>query len=122
MTPGPVFTTATFLGYLFAGIPGAILATVAIFLPGFILVPFLDRLVGLIESRPLIRLLLDAVNAAVIGLILGVGYQLALVSVHSWPTAAIALVAFPLILWKPLASPLVVVLAAVIALVSGAVR
>jgi chromate transporter len=108
ITPGPVFTTATFLGYLFAGIPGALLATVAIFLPGLLLVPFLDRLVSMIEARRSLRILLDGVNAAVIGLIIGVGYQLGLASVHDWLTAAIALVAFPLILWKPLATPAVV--------------
>jgi chromate transporter len=109
ITPGPVFTTATFLGYLFAGIPGALLATLAIFLPGFVLVPFLDRLVALMERNRLVRNALDGVNAAVIGLIVGVGLQLGRASIDDWLTAAIALLAFLVVLWKPLAAPVAVV-------------
>ena len=69
ITPGPVFTTATFLGYLFAGVPGALLATLGIFLPGFLLVPLLDRIVVAIEHRAGVQAFLDGVSAAVVGLI-----------------------------------------------------
>jgi chromate transporter len=69
LTPGPVFTTATFIGYLLAGIPGAIVATVGIFLPAFVLVgashPFLPRL----RANPTISLAIDGLNAAAVGLI-----------------------------------------------------
>jgi chromate transporter len=109
VTPGPVFTTATFLGYVFAGLPGALLATLAIFLPAFVLVPFLDRLVALVERHRLLRNTLDGVNAAVIGLIVGVGFQLGRTSIDGWLTAAIALVAFLIVFWKPLAAPVAVV-------------
>ena len=122
ITPGPVFTTATFLGYLFAGVPGALLATVAIFLPGLVLVPFLDRLVSIMEARPAVRTLLDGVSAAVIGLIIAVGYQLGVAAVHDWLTALIAVLAFPLILWKPLATPAVVVAGAAAGLVAFNLR
>ena len=122
VTPGPVFTTATFLGYLFAGVPGALLATLAIFLPGLVLVPFLDRLVALVETHPLVRHGLNGVNAAVIGLIVGVGLQLARTSIDSWLTAAITLLAFLIVLWKPLAAPVAVVGGAVAGIVMRTVH
>ena len=95
VTPGPVFTTATFLGYLFAGIPGALLATLAIFLPGLALVPLLDRVVKVVESRQVLGTFLDAVNAAVIGLIIAVALSLARASVIDLLTAILAAAGFP---------------------------
>jgi chromate transporter len=69
LTPGPVFTSATFIGYLLAGIPGAIVATVAIFLPAFVLVgathPFIDR----IRANAALSAAIDGLNAAAVGLI-----------------------------------------------------
>ena len=69
LTPGPVFTTATFIGYLLAGIPGAVVATVGIFLPSFVLVgvshPFLPRL----RANETISIAIDGLNAAAVGLI-----------------------------------------------------
>jgi len=108
VTPGPVFTTATFLGYLFAGIPGALLATLAIFLPAFALVPFLDRVVRLVDQHRVLRLFLDAVNAAVIGLIIVVGFEIARSSLVDGLTVGLAVLVFPLILWRPLAAPIAV--------------
>lgn len=69
LTPGPVFTTATFLGYLIAGIPGAVVATVGIFLPALVLVglahPFLPR----IRGNAVLSAAIDGLNAAAVGLI-----------------------------------------------------
>jgi len=69
LTPGPVFTTATFIGYLLAGIPGAVVATIGIFLPAFVLVgvshPFLPRL----RANQTISTAIDGLNAAAVGLI-----------------------------------------------------
>ena len=112
-TPGPVFTTATFLGYLFAGVPGALLATLGIFLPGF-LVPLLDRIVRLTERRAWARGFVDGANAAALGLIAAVTLQIGRAALVDPVTAVIALVALGII-WKwPLASPGVVLAAAVI--------
>lgn len=104
-TPGPVFTTATFIGYLVAGVPGAVLATIAIFLPGFLMVPFLDRLVAAVERRTWARAFLDGVNAAVLGLIVAVALELGRAAVVDVPTAVIAAVAFGVSLRWPLAAP-----------------
>ncbi|HZD39021.1 MAG TPA: chromate efflux transporter [Actinomycetes bacterium] len=76
VTPGPVFTTATFVGYVVAGMPGAILATIGIFLPSFVLVGLLARLVRHVRDHLWSAALLDGVNAAALGLMAGVTWQL----------------------------------------------
>jgi chromate transporter len=113
-TPGPVFTTATFLGYLFAGVPGALLATLGIFLPGFILVPLLDRIVHLTERRAWARGFVDGANAAALGLIAAVTLQIGRSALIDPLTVVIALVALGVVWRWPLASPGVVLAAAVV--------
>lgn len=76
VTPGPVFTTATFLGYVIAGLPGAFLATVAIFAPSFVFVGLLTRLADWLRSRAWTSALLDGVNATALALMAGVSLQL----------------------------------------------
>ncbi len=83
MTPGPVFTTATFIGYVIAGLPGALAATLGIFLPSFFFVGLLASLLEKTKTSPLLRAFLDAVNAASLALMAAVTWQLA---VHAlWP-------------------------------------
>jgi chromate transporter len=77
VTPGPVFTTATFIGYVTAGFWGAVLATVGIFLPSFFFVALLTRLVAWMRASPTLGAVLDGVNAAAIGLMAAVSAQLA---------------------------------------------
>jgi chromate transporter len=93
VTPGPVFTTATFIGYILGGVPGAILATIGIFLPAFVFValttPFLPRL----RKSKLLSALLDGVNVASAGLMAGVTVELARSSILDVPTILIAVVA-----------------------------
>ncbi len=75
-TPGPVFTTATFIGYLVGGFPGAFVATAGIFLPAFALIPIIDPLARQIRKRRITANLLDGLNAAALGLMGGVLVQL----------------------------------------------
>ena len=72
LTPGPVFTTATFIGYLLAGLPGAALATIAIFLPSFVLVAAVNPLVARLRRSSWAGSLLDGVNIAAVGLMAAV--------------------------------------------------
>jgi chromate transporter len=77
VTPGPVLTTATFIGYLLHGFAGAVVATTAIFLPAFFFVSILERVFGRFGASPNARRFLDLVNATAIGLMAGVTMQLA---------------------------------------------
>jgi chromate transporter len=75
-TPGPVFTTATFVGYLIAGSPGAVLATIGIFLPAFVFVAASSPLIPRLRRSPWAGGFLDGVNAASLGLMAVVTWQL----------------------------------------------
>ncbi|HUH99381.1 MAG TPA: chromate efflux transporter [Anaerolineales bacterium] len=77
VTPGPVFTTATFIGFLLGGLPGSILATLGIFLPSFIYVAISSLVIKQIRNSPWASRFLDGVNAASLGLMLAVSLQLA---------------------------------------------
>jgi chromate transporter len=76
LTPGPVFTTATFVGYLLGGAPGAAVATVGIFLPAFVFVAASGPLVPRLRRSPAARAVLDGVNVASLALMLVVTIQL----------------------------------------------
>jgi chromate transporter len=76
-TPGPVFTTATFIGYQTGGFLGAFLATIGIFLPGFILVSLTNPLIPKIRQSKVLSNLLDGINVAAIGLMAAVTIELA---------------------------------------------
>ncbi len=90
-TPGPVFTTATFIGYLIQGIPGAILATIGIFLPAFVLVGLLNPIIPKLRSSKLIASVLDGVNVASWGLMAVVSLKLGISAVVDIPTTLLAL-------------------------------
>jgi len=90
ITPGPVFTTATFIGYLLGGPSAALAATVGIFLPAFVFValsgPFIPRL----RASPVAGAFLDGLNVASLALMACVSWQLARVALIDWPTLALA--------------------------------
>jgi chromate transporter len=93
MTPGPVFTTATFVGYLVAGVPGAAVAPVGIFLPAFVFVALLHPLVPRLRGNPWTAAMLDGVNVAAVGLMAAVTLVLGRDAIIDPVTASIAVAA-----------------------------
>ncbi len=89
-TPGPVLTTATFIGYLVAGLPGAVVATAGIFLPSFVFVRLLGPILPRIRERRWAGALLDSVNAAAVGLMAAVTLTLTAGALTGWQAWAIA--------------------------------
>jgi chromate transporter len=101
VTPGPVFTTATFIGYVLGGLPGAVVATVGIFLPAFVFValsaPFVERM----RRSPIAGAVLDAVNVASLALMAAVTLVLARDALTDVTTVVLTLVsALLLIRWR----------------------
>lgn len=116
VTPGPLFATATFIGFVVAGPAGAALATVGIFLPAFVLVAALGGLAARLRSRPTTAAMLDGVNAAAVGLMAAVTVDLGRAAIVDPLTAALALGGTLLLLLK-VPSALVVGAGAAIGLV-----
>lgn len=93
ITPGPVFTTATFIGWVLAGPWGALLATIGIFLPAFVFVALSGPLVPRLRSSPAASAFLDGVNAASLALMALVTAQLGGAALVDVPTLAMAALA-----------------------------
>jgi chromate transporter len=98
-TPGPLFTTATFIGYVLAGLPGAVVATIGIFLPSFCFVAAIGPHVEQLRRRTWTAALLDGVNAAAVGLMAGVMLELSGDALVDPPTIVLALVT-AVLLWR----------------------
>jgi len=97
-TPGPVFTTATFIGYILGGPIGAIVATVGIFLPSFFFVGLISRLMpGLRESK-LTGSFMDGVNVASLAVLAVVAFELGTSAIGDWLTIALAVVSLGLLI------------------------
>jgi len=92
-TPGPVFTTATFIGYLTGRWTGAVVATAGIFLPSFVFVAVVYPLVPRLRASPWTAAFLDGANAAALGLMIAVAWQLGTTSIVDPLTAALAVLA-----------------------------
>src|SRR5271157_943978 len=121
ITPGPVFTTATFIGYLLGGLPGALLATLGIFLPSFIYVAIIYRLVPYIRNSPWAGALLDGVNVASLGLMAGVTGQLAISTFIDPITIAIGIVSVFLLFRFKINSTWLILAGALIGVLKGVV-
>lgn len=101
VTPGPVFTTATFIGYLLAGVPGAVVATVGIFLPGFIYVGLSAPLLPRLRSSQLAAGFLDGVNVGALALMATITWHLGGAAITDAATAVMAAVSAALLLgWR----------------------
>jgi chromate transporter len=90
-TPGPVSSTATFVGYLIGGWGGAVLATVGIFLPAFVVVAIANPLLPRLRSSPWAAGFLDGVNVAAIGLMVAVAWVLGRASIIDPFTTALSI-------------------------------
>jgi chromate transporter len=97
-TPGPVFTTATFIGYLTGRWTGAIVATAGIFLPSFVFVAVVYPLVPRLRASPWTAAFLDGANAAALGLMAAVAWQLGVTSVVDLVTLTLAVAAAVLLI------------------------
>jgi chromate transporter len=84
-TPGPVFSAATFIGYVIDGVPGAAVATLGIFLPSFLLIAALSPLLPRMRKSPWTGAFLDAVNMSAVGLMAAVTIGLAVHALTRWP-------------------------------------
>ena len=90
ITPGPVFTTATFIGYVLGGAPGALVATLGIFLPAFVFVAATAPLIPRLRRSPTAGAFLDGVNVASLALLVVVTWHLARVALVDLPATALA--------------------------------
>jgi chromate transporter len=113
-TPGPVFTTATFIGYLLGGVPGAFFATLGIFLPGFAFVAASGPLIPKIRRSPTAGAVLDGIVVGSLALIAVVAWQLGKASVTDWLTIAILLASLLAILRFELNSAWLILGAAIV--------
>lgn len=122
VTPGPVFTTATFIGYLLGGVPGALLATLGIFLPSFVFVALSNPIIPRLRNSPWASGLLDGVNVASLGLMAAVTLQLGRAALIDLLTVVLALAALGLLFRFKVNSAWLVIGGALVGWVSSLLR
>ncbi|WP_437983600.1 chromate efflux transporter [Sorangium sp. So ce117] len=118
VTPGPVFTAATFIGYLLGRVPGALVATAGIFLPAFFFVALSGPLIPRVRRSPVASAFLDGVNAASLALMAVVSFRLARAAVVDWLTGALAIAAALLLIRYRVSSLWLILAGAVIGVAS----
>lgn len=100
-TPGPVLSTATFIGYILGGVPGAAVATVAIFLPSFFYVALLAPVLFRLRQSAWMAAFLDSVNVCAVALMAAVTFRLGVDALRGWSSCLIAVGALGVLLrWK----------------------
>lgn len=97
-TPGPVFSSVTFIGYQISGLQGAAVSTIAIFLPSFVFVSLLSPMVRIMRNSTMFSIFLDAVNVASVAIIIAVCFEMGKDSLTDWRTILIALLSTILLL------------------------
>jgi len=122
ITPGPVFTTATFIGYVLGGAPAAVVATVGIFLPAFFFVTISGPLVPRIRRAPLAGAFLDGVNVASLALMAVVTWRLGAVALVDWPTVSLAVISAVLLFRFKLNSAWLVAIGALVGVIEHFAR
>jgi len=119
VTPGPLATTATFVGYLMGGVPAALLATLAMFLPGFLFAALTHRLLVKLRESDVARSCLDGVIFAAMGLMAGITWQIGVTALVDPISIGVALVALFLLLRYELPAPWLILGGAVVGLLKG---
>jgi chromate transporter len=118
ISPGPVVITATFVGYLVAGFWGAVVATIDIFLPSFLLILIVAPILMRYRTNPNVQGFIKGAYAAAIGTILGACVLLGWIAIGDWLTALVALVSLVVLFRWKVSNPLLVAAAAVIGLIA----
>ena len=118
ISPGPVVITATFVGYLVAGFWGAVVATIGIFLPSFLLILIVAPILMRYRANPNVQGFIKGAYAAAIGTILGASVLLGRIAIGDWLTALVALVSLVVLFRWKVSNPLLVAAAAVIGLIA----
>jgi chromate transporter len=122
VTPGPVFTTATFIGFILGGIRGAVISTVGIFLPAFLLVAVSGPLVPRIRKSKPAGAFLDGVNVASLALMAAVSWELGRASLVDTLTIVLAVASLIALLRFRVNSAWLVLVGATIGLITSAVH
>jgi chromate transporter len=107
-TPGPVFALAAFLGVQVAGIPGGLVAAVAVFAPSVLYVNVVDVVAGAVRTRPAARAALNGALAAAVGLIAAAGLTLGRTALTGVVEVGVAVLALALLTVRPTAQPLAI--------------
>ena len=118
ISPGPVVITATFVGYLVAGFWGAVVATIGIFLPSFLLILIVAPILMRYRTNLNVQGFIKGAYAAAIGTILGACVLLGRIAIGDWLTALVALISLVVLFRWKVSNPLLVAAAAVIGLIA----
>jgi len=122
VTPGPLFTTATFIGFFLGGIPGALVATLGIFLPSFIFVAISNPLIPRMRNSAWVGSFLDGVNVASLGLMAAVSWLLGRASLTDPFAFLIALISLGILIRFELNPTWLIASGGIIGLLNAALR